>query len=95
MPFAEGGGTEAYNAERPLTSVERKLVVPFMRLTLLCNATWRFRNFNVVLAGREDISQEARDSYKELADRIEALKQPELISEVEAIVAALPNSQAL
>ena len=95
MPFAEGGGTEAYNAERPLTSVERKLVVPFMRLTLLCNATWRFRNFNVVLAGREDISQEARDSYKELADRIEALKQPELISEVEAIVAALPHSQAL
>jgi hypothetical protein len=27
------------------------------------------RNFNVVLAGREDINQEARDSYKELADR--------------------------
>ena len=44
-------------------------MLPFMRLTLLCNATWRFRNFNVVLAGREDINQEARDSYKELADR--------------------------
>ena len=59
----------AYNAERPLTETERSLVLPFMRLTLLCNATWRFRNFNVVLAGREDINQEARDSYKELADR--------------------------
>ncbi len=82
---------EAYHAERPLTSVERSLVVPFMRLTLLCNATWRFRNFNVVLAGREDISQEARDSYVELADRIVALKQPELVAEIEGIVAALPQ----
>ena len=86
---------EAYNAERPLTSVERSLVVPFMRLTLLCNATWRFRNFNVVLAGRDDISQEARDSYKELADRIVALKQPDLVAEIEAMVAALPQPPAL
>lgn len=85
----------AYNTERPLSPVERDLVVPFMRLTLLCNATWRFRNFNVVLADREDIQQEAKDSYKELADRIVALKQPKLVADIEAMVAALPPPPAL
>ena len=29
----------AYCAQRPLTAAERELVVPFMRLTLLCNAS--------------------------------------------------------
>jgi hypothetical protein len=99
------------------------------------------RNFNVVLAGREDINQEARDSYKELADRcggrpalpcpalaclpacfatpvpggdcrasrcgwltdswlagavcrIVALKEPELVAQVEALIAELPVDAA-
>lgn len=38
---------EGYAAVRPLTPVERKHFLAFMRLTMLCNCTWRFINFNI------------------------------------------------
>ena len=80
----------AYNAVRPLSATERELLLPFMRLALLCNATWRFRNFNVVHAGPETAG--ARDSYKELADRIEALLDAPgnvVVAAVQSLVAGL------
>lgn len=79
----------AYNAVRSLTPIERAHVVPFMRVALLCNATWRFRNFNIVHPEVE----EARDAYKELADRLEDLRgsaEFSVAADVQAIVDALP-----
>jgi Ser/Thr protein kinase RdoA (MazF antagonist) len=70
----------AYVEVRALSPTESRLLLPFMRLALLCNATWRFRNFNLVHTGPE--TAEARDSYKELAERLTGLKQPEAISQV-------------
>ena len=36
-----------YASVRPLNATERELFLPFMRLTMLCNCTWRFINFNI------------------------------------------------
>ena len=74
-----------YCSVRPLTAAEKAVVVPFMRLTLLCNATWRFRNFNILHPEVE----EAKESYKELADRIVALKDGALVAQIAAVVASL------
>ena len=74
-----------YISVRPLSAEEKAVVVPFMRLTLLCNATWRFRNFNIMHPEVE----EAKDAYKELADRIVALKDEALVLQIETIVASL------
>jgi Ser/Thr protein kinase RdoA (MazF antagonist) len=52
----------AYHRARPLAAAELRLLLPFMRLTLLCNATWRFRNFNVVRP-RADLLYEVHRSH--------------------------------
>jgi hypothetical protein len=36
-----------YAAERPLAPAEVEQFVAFMRVALLCNCTWRFKNFNI------------------------------------------------
>ena len=62
---------EGYVEKRNLTitSNECQLFPEFVRVALLCNAAWRFQNFHI--HHREAI--QARDSYRELQDRIEAL----------------------
>ncbi len=70
----------SYTAERPLTTGECRLLVPFLRLTLLCNCTWRFINFNV--DHREVV--ECRDRYRELQDRIVSLEQEATVAAIQA-----------
>jgi Ser/Thr protein kinase RdoA (MazF antagonist) len=72
----------AYCSNRMLEGLEQKLFVRFMRLCLLCNCSWRFRNFNVV---HREVA-EARDSYKELQERIVALEDPTLAAAAQEVV---------
>eukprot|EP00040_Diaphanoeca_grandis_P024218 m.132876 g.132876 ORF g.132876 m.132876 type:complete len:371 (+) comp29637_c0_seq3:146-1258(+) len=71
-----------YVSARRLTLKETELLVPFLRLTLLCNCSWRFTNFHI---DHREIS-ECRDSYLELQHRIVALLQPDLISQITSVV---------
>ena len=45
---------EGYSSKRAITPSEVRRFVPFMRLTLLCNCEWRFRNFNIDHPEMED-----------------------------------------
>ena len=57
---------EGYAAVRPLTALERERFLPFMRLSMLCNCTWRFINFNIDCRELE----ECRDAHVELQARL-------------------------
>ena len=74
-----------YVSVRPLAAAERSAFVSFMKATMLCNCAWRFKNFN--LDHRE--IEECRESYRELQTRILELEQPEVVAEVQAVVAEL------
>jgi hypothetical protein len=56
-----------------------------MKLTMLCNATWRFRNFNI--DHREIV--ECRDAHRELQQRILELEKEPVMAGVHAVLAAL------
>lgn len=56
-----------------------------MKLSMLCNATWRFKNFNI---DHREI-EECRNAHVELQERILTLENPELVSEVKAVLKAL------
>jgi Ser/Thr protein kinase RdoA (MazF antagonist) len=73
-----------YVGVRRFTAEEAAAFVPFMRLALLCNCAWRFKNFN--LDHRE--VESCRDAYKELQKRIEDLEQPERERGVDELVRA-------
>ena len=62
-----------YTRERQLTLPEVELFLPFLRIALLCNCTWRFINFHI---DHREI-ESARDSYLELRDRIDYLLREE------------------
>ena len=70
------------STSRTLTPTEVDYFLPFMRLALMCNATWRFVNFNIDHREIED----CRDTYLELRDRIVALEDPATVSKVDAMV---------
>jgi Ser/Thr protein kinase RdoA (MazF antagonist) len=72
----------AYCSNRSLEPLEQKMFLRFMRLCLLCNCSWRFRNFNV--ANRDII--DARDSYKELQHRITQLEDPAVAAAAQKVV---------
>ena len=72
----------AYCSNRSLEPLEQKMFLRFMRLCLLCNCSWRFRNFNV--ANRDIL--DARDSYKELQHRITQLEDPAVAAAAQKVV---------
>lgn len=74
-----------YNGQRPLAAAERSRFVDFMKLTMLCNCTWRFKNFNI--DHRE--LEECRDAHRELQQRILELERPEVAAEVAAVIGEL------
>lgn len=74
---------EGYCKQRKLLSVEREHFVAFMKLTLLCNCSWRFCKFNVT---DKDFPDEARDSYLELQRRIEYLHDPHVAQEITQVL---------
>ena len=57
---------EGYQSARRLVPLELDLFVPFLQHALLCNATWRFCNFNIT---HPHLRAEFGDKYKELHDR--------------------------
>ena len=61
---------EGYCAVRPFVPAEAALFSTFMRVALLCNATWRFVNFNV---DHPEITAQ-KNAHAELAERIVALQ---------------------
>ncbi|MDC0510869.1 phosphotransferase [bacterium] len=79
---------EGYCRERALTKLEGESLISFMHTALLCNATWRWRNFNVVHPEVEA----ARDSYRELADRLVALKVSAFRAALQEVVDGLPTA---
>ena len=72
-----------YTSVRKIPDVERKYFVDFMKIALLCNCAWRFKNFHI---DHRDIV-DARDSYRELKERIEALEDESLVSMIQAAIA--------
>ena len=64
---------EAYRQTRvdALSPSEEAALIPFMRLALLCNASWRFRKFNI---DHVDADAAARDSFLELYERARYLE---------------------
>ena len=60
-----------YTQARPLPKEEYDLLIDFCRLSLLCNCSWRFTNFNIE---HRDIEQ-CRNRYVELQERIVELEK--------------------
>ena len=81
---------EGYASERPLLPAERKAFVGFMKLTMLCNCTWRFKNFNI---DHRDL-ESCRDAHVELQQRIEALEDDMTAGFVDDLVHSLPTQRA-
>ena len=54
-----------------------------MKLTMLCNCSWRFKNFHI---DHREI-EECRDAYVELRERIEALEDDITMGVVEGVLA--------
>jgi len=69
---------EGYTSVRRLTTLEETSLVDFMRLTMLCNCTWRFKHFNI--DHRE--AEECRNAYVELQRRNEHLELSEVIASI-------------
>jgi len=80
---------KAYAEVRPLTKDEMDLLPRFMRMTLLCNCAWRFKNFNI--DHRE--LEENRNAHVELKDRILALEGGEGQSRVEKVIAMVKSGE--
>ena len=76
-----------YSAARPLAAQERAVFVAFMRLTMLCNCAWRFKNFNV--DHPELVAM--KDAHVELQQRIEALHEKGNVDRLQACLAELPT----
>ena len=68
-----------YTADRKLPSLEVEHFVAFMRLTLLCNCSWRFIKFNIQ---QKDVPAEAKNSYVELQDRIVYLREESVVARI-------------
>ena len=68
-----------YTADRKLPSIEVEHFVAFMRLTLLCNCSWRFIKFNIQ---QKDVPAEAKNSYVELQDRIKYLREESVVARI-------------
>ena len=80
-----------YSAKRPIVApAEVDLFLPFMRLTLLCNCEWRFRNFNIDHPDQVD----NKDRYVELQERIQQLHDPATAAAVGEVVAKVVAGQA-
>jgi Ser/Thr protein kinase RdoA (MazF antagonist) len=77
---------DGYCSDRKLALVERDHFVAFMKLTLLCNCCWRFVKFNVQ-SSRDDVPEEARNSYLELQRRIEYLHDLGVAQKISAVLA--------
>lgn len=77
-----------YASVRPLSQTERALFLPFMRLTMLCNCTWRFINFNI--DSRE--IESCRNAHVELQERITALHDDFAIGVVTNVLNKLPRT---
>ena len=80
---------EGYSSERNLPQIEINHFVPFMRLALLCNCSWRFVKFNVPTIGKEEddeFPEEAKDSYVELQNRIKYLHDTDVIAEIDKLL---------
>lgn len=63
---------DGYCADRKLPDLEVEHFVAYMRLTLLCNCSWRFVKFHIM---QKDVPDEARNSYVELQERIKYLQE--------------------
>ena len=59
-----------YQSVRSLENNELALLGPFLRGAILCNAAWRFENFNITHRATA-----AKDAYKELVDRYDKLEK--------------------
>lgn len=70
--------------QRPLTADEVRLFVPFLKHALLCNATWRFVNFNIT---HPHLRAEFGTKYAQLQSRLEHIESPEVARSIGAAVA--------
>ena len=61
-----------------------------MKLTMLCNCTWRFKNFNI---DHRDL-ESCRDAHVELQQRIEALEDDMTAGFVDDLIHSLPTQRA-
>jgi Ser/Thr protein kinase RdoA (MazF antagonist) len=76
-----------YAAVRPLNAAERAVLADWLRATLLCNAAWRFVNFQIK---RRDSPAAARESYRELEARVRTMEDGSALAMVHALLNALP-----
>lgn len=79
---------EGYYTDRKLPALEVKHFVAYMRLTLLCNCCWRFVKFNVV-EKQNDVPEQAKNSYLELQQRIEYLREKVIESKIAELLGSL------
>jgi Ser/Thr protein kinase RdoA (MazF antagonist) len=63
---------EGYCRDRKLPVLEVEHFIAYMRLTLLCNTSWRFVKFNIM---QKEVPEEAKNSYYELQERIKHLQE--------------------
>ena len=75
-----------YSNSRQLSALERDHFVPFMKLALLCNCSWRFIKFNGPSGTDKEFPQQAKDSYLELQKRIEYLQNPAVVEKINTVI---------
>lgn len=75
---------DGYCADRKLPTLEAEHFVAYMRLTLLCNCCWRFVKFNIV--EKDDVPDQAKNSYRELQRRIEYLRESEIETKIQKLL---------
>ena len=74
---------DGYCADRKLSSLECEHFVAYMRLTLLCNCSWRFVKFNIL---QKDVPEEAKNSYFELQERIKYLQEEAVEAKIVSVL---------
>ena len=79
---------EGYYSDRKLPALEVEHFVAYMRLTLLCNCCWRFVKFNIV-EKQNDVPEQAKNSYLELQQRIEYLRESAVESNIQKLLGSL------
>ena len=77
-----------YSSTRRLSPAEKANFVAFMKLTMLCNCSWRFKNFNIDHRELES----CRNAHVELQERILALEDDMTAGFIEGILAELPDA---
>lgn len=81
--YTSSGTAEGKSKGRMITDLELDMLLPFLKHVLLCNACWRFVNFNISYPEQRE---ELGEKYMELQQRLEYLERAEVSADIERLL---------